>query len=666
MGVASPQSGSYARVNPEPGKGRVNRYQLLEQIGQGGMAEVFRALRKDENGSPQVCVVKRIRADKQQSIALAQMLADEGRITSALRHPNIVAVYEHGTIDDQYMLAMEYLSGRDLATVLDSLTEQERPMPVEQALFVAHQVANGLSYAHALEDQDGRPLGLVHRDISPPNIMVLYSGGVKILDFGVAKLAQFLGEGRTIPGHIKGKRPYMAPEQLRSSRVDARTDVFALGIVLWEMLTGERLFSDPNPSTAMHNVLEKVVVAPSQLRAEVTPAVDAVVLRALARDPDQRFPSAGAFRRELGGFLRSTRIERTRLARLMGDLFPEGDEKTPVPSSAPESTTTLTGKKKEAVEPATPPLAPVPADAGGAPDAPMPEAPTGHTRVERRNKTTSGDSPHVVMAPATPQEPLGDPPSQPDATMYPPAPLAGMKLPPPVVSAAKQSDTGLLPLPFPLTGPTLTSDDVSGWQSSPRPHGVRWLRLLVVLAAVAGAFGAGIVAGKRTPERREVVPARVPRTARPMVEAMPHTPRPAPAVPRPLIDDSPQTAAARGASAGNRPGTAGETMPGDGTPTAAEAKPPASEAAPTGESPPKPASTGVNPAAAVPPAKEAKAPARPSRKSARRPGEPRTAPKVSPSPSARTAGPQPAKSPDPVRSKAGSPGGTTELVNPFR
>ncbi len=313
-------SGSGIRTAMDaPGQpGRYGRYALIELIGRGGMAEVFRASARDPSGQEQVCVVKRIRADKQQSVAIAQMIADEARIMSALRHPCVVEIYEYGFVDGACFIAMEYLTGRDLSSVLDGLEQRQAVLPLSLAAYIAHEIARGLGYAHAMADPEGRPLGIVHRDVSPSNVMVLLEGQVKILDFGIAKATRLFAEDRTIPGRIKGKLSYIAPEQLNGQTIDARTDVFSLGAVLWQMLTGHKLFSP------QRLVEEQPIRPPSLLRPDIPRRLEAVVMRALEPEPARRYPSAGALAHDLAPFLRSLKFERKNLARLMDGLFAEG------------------------------------------------------------------------------------------------------------------------------------------------------------------------------------------------------------------------------------------------------------------------------------------------------------------------------------------------------
>ena len=193
------------------------------------------------------------------------MFINEARISALLEHPNIVQVYDFGQVDGDYFLAMEYLRGRNLLTVGRRVRSLTREIAPELAAYVARETARGLHYAHTLTNA-GKPLGIVHRDVSPSNIMLLRTGGVKLLDFGIARATMKLRANTPIGGLIKGKLSYLSPEQVRGQQVDGRSDVFSLGVVLWECLTGVRLFYNPNDLETMRNVLHRQVPKPSEMR----------------------------------------------------------------------------------------------------------------------------------------------------------------------------------------------------------------------------------------------------------------------------------------------------------------------------------------------------------------------------------------------------------------
>src|SRR5262245_10883452 len=269
-----PEEGAAARPKVE----RFGRYYLLERIGRGGMAEVFRAVTQGVEGFRRMFVVKRILSEKAKSPEFIRMFGDEARISALLHHPNIVQVYDFGQVEVSYFLAMEYLAGKDLASVMRVLRASKLAVPSGLAAFIAQQVALALGYAHTLRGSNGQPLGIVHRDVTPSNIMLLHAGGVKVLDFGIAKATAAAESFRT-SGKVKGKFSYLAPEQARSEEVDARADLFTLGVTLWEMLTGRRLFADANELETLRNVLQKPVPAPSTLRPGIPPELDRVVLK---------------------------------------------------------------------------------------------------------------------------------------------------------------------------------------------------------------------------------------------------------------------------------------------------------------------------------------------------------------------------------------------------
>jgi len=262
------------------------------------MGEVFLAQRSAE---PSTVVVKRILPHLTENQRFLRLFLDETRIASRLHHANIAEIFELGEVNGTWFVAMEHVAGKDLRELLKRVREQGGEVPVDVALYIAVEVARGLEYAHHAKDAQGRHLQIVHRDVSPHNVLVARTGEVKLIDFGVAKAAN--KSVHTATGILKGKFPYMAPEQAHARPVDARTDVFALGIVLWEMLTGRYLFRGKTDAVTLRLVRECMVPAPSSLREDVPEALDRVVLKALRKEPGERYPSAAAFREALEGVL---------------------------------------------------------------------------------------------------------------------------------------------------------------------------------------------------------------------------------------------------------------------------------------------------------------------------------------------------------------------------
>jgi serine/threonine protein kinase len=303
-------------ITPE----RFGRYVLLDRIGAGGMAEVFRAVMPGVEGFRRTFVVKRILAARARSADFVEMFVQEARIGALLNHPNIVQVYDFGNVDGNYFLAMEYLRGRDLSALMHRLRDRQRPLPIPVAAFIAREVAESLAYAHALTDPEGNPLNVVHRDVSSSNIMCIRAGGVKLLDFGIAKAIGTAVE-QTGHGVFKGKLSYMAPERIKDEAFDGRSDLFSLGVVLWEILTGRRLFRGPTEADTLKNALQMRVPAPSTLRPEVPAALDAIVLRALERDPEGRTPNGHEMADALEEVLAETRYHSKMLPTLLRELF---------------------------------------------------------------------------------------------------------------------------------------------------------------------------------------------------------------------------------------------------------------------------------------------------------------------------------------------------------
>ena len=338
-----------AAIAPHPDSGqRFGRFLLQECIGRGGMAEVFRAVAQGVEGFQRVFVVKRIHKEKSANPALRDMFVNEARLSALLNHPNIVQVYDFGTIDDSYFISMEYLRGKDLLAVLRQLRAGRKVMPPALAAFIAREVATGLAHAHGLTARGGKPLHIVHRDISPSNIMLLRTGGVKLLDFGIAKANDVLfdgSDGHTATGRVKGKLSYLSPEQVRDESVDARSDLFSVGVVLWECLTGKRLFYDKADYHTMNNVLERPVPPPSTQRPEVPPELDVIAIRALERNRDRRYQDAKLLADDLDHYLSEARFRPGVLAQMLDELFGSepGNEIESIPAAEVSAAEVPTG-----------------------------------------------------------------------------------------------------------------------------------------------------------------------------------------------------------------------------------------------------------------------------------------------------------------------------------
>ncbi|MBK6692188.1 MAG: protein kinase [Myxococcales bacterium] len=266
---------------------RVGRYAVHQAFGRGGMASVHLGRLEGEAGFARVVAVKRLHAHLLEDPEFAASFIDEARLCSRIRHPNVVPTLDVIRSGNELCLVMEYVEGLSLAYLVRASSE---PLSVAVAVAIAMGVLRGLHAAHEACSDHGVPLGIVHRDMSPHNVLVGIDGVARVIDFGVAKA---VGYGATTEtGHVKGKLPYMSPEQVSGEPIDRRTDVFAAGAVLWEALTRKRLFAGDSPADIVRQVMERTVPPPSDLAPAVSPALDAVVLKALARDPAQRYATA--------------------------------------------------------------------------------------------------------------------------------------------------------------------------------------------------------------------------------------------------------------------------------------------------------------------------------------------------------------------------------------
>jgi serine/threonine protein kinase len=298
------------------------KYFLQERIGAGGMAEVFRAIAVGPEGFQRTLVIKRILPHLSQDASFVRMFINEAKISGLLSHPNLVQIFEFGKVEDSYFIAMEHVHGRTLLSLQLRLVEMGRPPVVAATAEIGRQICAGLHCAHALESDDGQRLGIIHRDISPSNLMLAFHGGVKILDFGIARVASGLRQANTQLGSLKGKVSYMSPEQIQLDEIDQRSDIFSVGIVLHEMLTGRRLFRGNSELTASRKVLELAIPPPSQLNAEVPPELDRVVMRALERDRDARYATAGDMANDLDRLMQDLRMSPRDHVHLMNASFP--------------------------------------------------------------------------------------------------------------------------------------------------------------------------------------------------------------------------------------------------------------------------------------------------------------------------------------------------------
>jgi eukaryotic-like serine/threonine-protein kinase len=299
------------------------KYLLLDRIGQGGMAEVFRAVANGPEGFQSTLVIKRILPHLSQDPAFVGMFIDEAKVSGLLSHPNLVKIYEFGKVDENFFIAMELVHGRTLTAMHSRLARRNQVAPVSATAEICRQVCVGLHHAHFLRASDGQPLGIIHRDISPSNVMLAFHGGVKILDFGIARVAENLRQTHTQVGAVKGKISYMSPEQVRNEDIDHRSDIFGVGVVLHELLSGRRLFRGTSEYSAGLKVTEMPIPPPSQVNPAVSPALERVVMRALARDRDARYSSAGEMAADLDQVMHEGGMSPRDHTRLLDDLFPQ-------------------------------------------------------------------------------------------------------------------------------------------------------------------------------------------------------------------------------------------------------------------------------------------------------------------------------------------------------
>ncbi|HEY7371470.1 MAG TPA: serine/threonine-protein kinase [Polyangia bacterium] len=356
---------------PEPIQ--FGKYTLFERIGRGGMAEVYKGRIQGPAGFERVFVVKRILPHLSDDTAFIKMFVEEAKLSARLNHPNIVHIFELGAVEGEYFISMEYIRGHDLSETMRAIWKALGPPRPDLVSYIGREACRGLAYAHSLTDENGRPLGMIHRDVSPSNVMLSYEGAVKMLDFGIAK-ALSDGTEPTKGGTLKGKYAYMAPEQTEGDHIDHRSDIFAVGIVLHEVLTGRRLFKGQNDVQTIERVRACHVPPPSAQNPAVPPALDHIILKALQRDPARRWSNAADMADALDDVVHETRFQPTHLQQILYDLFPiEGGAPAP-----------RTGSQRSASRPSTgggnrsrtvPPIARTASGANPLPFPPMDAAP---------------------------------------------------------------------------------------------------------------------------------------------------------------------------------------------------------------------------------------------------------------------------------------------------
>jgi serine/threonine-protein kinase len=277
------------------------RYQVLERIDAGGMAEVFKANSTSIQGFQKLVAIKRILPDLTKNERFVRMFLDEAKVSLHLNHTNIVQVFDLGMADGTYFIVMEFVDGTNLKKIIQGLGERRQRLSVEQAVYIGLEVCKGLSHAHYKKDQKENPLSIVHRDISPPNVLMSREGEVKITDFGLAK-AKSQAE-ITDPGVVKGKFGYLSPEAASGEDVDPRTDLFAVGILMWEMLAGRRLFLGESDYETLKLVRDANIPPLKKYGREVPAPLERIIRRSLAKDPAERHQTAEDLGRELAEFM---------------------------------------------------------------------------------------------------------------------------------------------------------------------------------------------------------------------------------------------------------------------------------------------------------------------------------------------------------------------------
>jgi len=322
-------------TDPEVGLAETfGKYSLIERIGVGGMAEIFLAKTEGPEGFSKTVVIKRIRPNLSDDASFVNMFLNEAKIAALLNHSNIAQIFELGRIGKSYFIAMEYIHGRDMRAIINKSEGMGIPFPMEYSLKITGEVCEGLFYAHQKNDEDGSALSIIHRDITPENVMVSFDGEVKLLDFGIAKAKILVSDTRA--GEIKGKAGYLSPEQVKGKILDQRSDLFGVGVVLYEWLAGRKLFGGKADIEMLRSVLEGKIVPPSYFRQNIPAEVDGLVMKALRRNRDERHQTARELQYDIEQFLASHEFNPSKihlanfLRQIFADETSQGNDSLPI------------------------------------------------------------------------------------------------------------------------------------------------------------------------------------------------------------------------------------------------------------------------------------------------------------------------------------------------
>lgn len=302
--VEVPRPASLAK-GPLPSGTPFGQYQLESLIATGGMAEVFKARMQGVEGFQKIVAIKRILSHLTDNDEFVTMFIDEAKLAAQLQHPNIIHIYDLGKIDKSYYIAMEFIDGRDLRSILRTLEEQKRRMPTSLAVYIGSRLAAALDYAHRKRDLQGSAMALVHRDVSPQNVLISYDGDIKLCDFGIAKAASKASHTRA--GALKGKLQYMSPEQAWGKDLDHRSDIFSLGLVLYEMITGRKAFAGDSELSILEQVRSPKLLSPREIDNTIAVELDRVVMKSLQHDRERRYQTAAELAAELEAILQATK-----------------------------------------------------------------------------------------------------------------------------------------------------------------------------------------------------------------------------------------------------------------------------------------------------------------------------------------------------------------------